>query len=252
MHASIPSPEFVKPYVTETLDSRSMYFSCAAVQSSMNLMRPDELVLAYTRLMMGFLLFQPAPTSLAMIGLGGGSLAKFCHRHLPQTRVAVVEINPHVIALRDAFMVPPDGARFKVHEGDGALFMRRPPKKFEVLMVDGFEVSGVPPRLCAQRFYDSCYDALHPGGVLVANFHPLHPQFDAYVNRVRTAFRDRGSVVVIHDLESTNAVLFACKGHAMVPPPTGRLRPFGLSDAAWDQLRPAFEALVQQLTTPHP
>lgn len=252
MPESTSSPEFVKPYVTETLDSRSMHFSYAAVQSSMNLMQPDALVLEYTRLMMGFMLFQPEPTSLAMIGLGGGSLAKFCHRHLPRTRIVVVEINPHVIALRDAFMVPPDGARFKVIESDGALFMRRPPKKFEVLMVDGFEASGVPHRLCSQRFYDSCYEALHPGGVLVANLHALHPHFEAYVDRIHNSFRDRGSVVVVDDLESTNAVVFACKGHAVVELPKGRIRPAGLSDTAWDQLRPAFEVMVRQIKKPHP
>jgi hypothetical protein len=27
------------------------------------------------------------------IGLGGGSLAKFCYRHLPNSRITVVEIN---------------------------------------------------------------------------------------------------------------------------------------------------------------
>ena len=35
-----------------------------------------------------------------MIGLGGGSLVRFCHRHLPHSRMTVVEINPAVVALR--------------------------------------------------------------------------------------------------------------------------------------------------------
>ena len=52
--ASSPHP---KPFVSETLGSKSLYFSCSAVQSSMNLMQPDALVLEYTQTMMGFLLF---------------------------------------------------------------------------------------------------------------------------------------------------------------------------------------------------
>eukprot|EP01034_Spumella_vulgaris_P002483 gene2483-3228_t len=34
------------------------------------------------------------------------------------TRIKVVEINPHVIALRDEFQVPADDERFKVRRGD--------------------------------------------------------------------------------------------------------------------------------------
>ena len=33
-------------------------------------------------------------------------MAKWCHRHLPQADITVVEINPHVIALRDRFYMP--------------------------------------------------------------------------------------------------------------------------------------------------
>lgn len=63
-------------------------------QSPRALGQPDALDVENTRAMMGFLLFNRMPDTLAMVGLGGGSLAKFCHRHLPCTRITVVEINP--------------------------------------------------------------------------------------------------------------------------------------------------------------
>jgi spermidine synthase len=86
----------------------------------MQFQNPHALALEYTRTMMGFLLFNPEPQNIAMLGLGGGSLAKFCYRYLPQSRIQVVEINPQVIALRDEFHVPPDDKRFGVVRGDGA------------------------------------------------------------------------------------------------------------------------------------
>jgi spermidine synthase len=49
-----------------------------------------------------------------MIGLGGGSLVKYCHHHLPGARVSVAEISPEVIALRDRFRIPPDDERLEV------------------------------------------------------------------------------------------------------------------------------------------
>jgi spermidine synthase len=48
-------------------------------------------------------LCEPRPTKVLMIGFGGGSLAKYCHRHLLTTQVTVVEIDPEVIALRTHF-----------------------------------------------------------------------------------------------------------------------------------------------------
>ncbi|MBP7484923.1 MAG: transferase, partial [Aquabacterium sp.] len=55
------APQHPKPFVSETLGSKSLYFSCSAVQSSMNLMQPDALVLEYTQTMMGFLMIKPKP-----------------------------------------------------------------------------------------------------------------------------------------------------------------------------------------------
>src|SRR5437016_2304602 len=99
MPESQESAHHVKPFVYDSLNSRALHFSISEIQSRMQLKSPHALDLEYTRTMMAFLLFNPEPSSISMIGLGGGSLAKFCHRYLPQARIQVVEINPHVIAL---------------------------------------------------------------------------------------------------------------------------------------------------------
>ncbi|KAK0360144.1 hypothetical protein LTR94_028457 [Friedmanniomyces endolithicus] len=63
---------------------------------------------------MCFALFVPDPRHIVMVGLGGGSLAKFCHRHFPRARITVLEIRDDVIALRDQFCLPPDDARLRI------------------------------------------------------------------------------------------------------------------------------------------
>lgn len=242
---SVPD-DFVKPFISETLGSKSLYFSVSAIQSSMNLMQPDALALEYSRTMMGFLLFHPAPARIAMIGLGGGSLAKFCYRHLPKSRMDVVEINPHVIALRDEFLVPKDDRRFKVIQGDGALFMKRPPHRYDVLLLDGFDVRGLPPSLSTKRFFEHCLDALQNGGLLVANLHHSHAHFEPCLARIRAVFKDGVQVVVEPD--DDNATVFARKGSGLTPLAKGvPLRPRGLSDAAWSQLEGAFAHIARSL-----
>jgi spermidine synthase len=73
-------------------------------------------VLAYARAMMCFALFVPRPRHIVMVGLGGGSLVKFCHRHFPRAHHRD-RMRADVIALRDAFHVPPDDARLRVRAG---------------------------------------------------------------------------------------------------------------------------------------
>src|SRR5438105_8308531 len=87
----------------------------------MRIAEPDALALDYTRCMMGFLLFHPEPRQALMIGLGGGSLAKFFHRRLRATRLRVVELDARIVAAARAhFALPANDARLAVEIGDGA------------------------------------------------------------------------------------------------------------------------------------
>ena len=233
----------VKPYVHDSHNTRALHYSISEIQSRMLIDDPHVLDLDYTRTMMGFLLFHPQPRHIAMIGLGGGSLAKFCHRHLPRAQILVVEINPHVIALRDEFHVPCDDGRFRVVLGDGAQFVRYRSTRADVLMVDGFDDQGLPSRLCSQRFYDDCYEMLQPGGILVVNLHFGHVRFDLYLERMRRSFSD--NVLVVDDGDGSNSIVFACKGHRIdllaerVPQ-----RPKDLDPEAAEQLRASFSRVA--------
>lgn len=74
---------------------------------------PDLLVLSYNRTMMAFMLFNSGPERIAVIGLGGGSISKWCYRQLLAAEIAVIEINPKVAALRNQFHIPVDDDRFR-------------------------------------------------------------------------------------------------------------------------------------------
>lgn len=224
--------EHVRPFVYDDAKTKSLHFSICELQSRMRTDRPDALEVEYTRAMMGFLLFNDQPRSIAMIGLGGGSLAKFCHRHLPETRITVVEINPHVIALREEFHVPGDDRRFRVLQGDGADFVRHAPERFAVLLVDGFDYSGQPARLSSQRFYDDCYQALAPDGMMVVNLHADHPDLQLFIGRIERSFG--ASVFTVKVVREGNVIVFASRA-----PLQPRL-PQALGPEAWKQLRPTF------------
>jgi hypothetical protein len=150
----------VCPRIYDDGDSVTLQFQIGEIQSQMLVNDPYYLVLSYTRAMMAFLLFNREPKHIAVIGLGGGSIPKWCYRHLPATDITVVEINPDVIALREQFHIPTDDDRFRVICGDGADYVAETSDSPEALLVDGFDVLGQPPQLCSQQFYDDCYHAL--------------------------------------------------------------------------------------------
>lgn len=211
---------------------------------------PWQLALDYTRTMMGFLLYHPAPRRIGMIGLGGGSLAKFCYRHLPDSRILVLEINPHVIALRDDFAVPPDDARFRVLAADGAQFLATQAPQFDVLLVDGFDAHGQPAALCSAAFYADCLAALAPGGMLVVNLHFDHPDYPLQTERLRLAFG--GNVIDVLAAEKSNGIVFASAGTALIDQALNVRRTLaGLNTEGRQQLRAEFERIAWQISAGH-
>ena len=231
------------PFVRVGLSSKSLYFSIEEVQSRMQLQRPDALDLRYTRTMMGFLMFEPAPKDILMVGLGGGSIAKFCRRYLPKSRLDVLEINPRVIALRNEFGVPPDGARFQVIEADGAAFLHASVARYDVVLLDAFDPHGLPSPLSTQRFYDDCLDALQAGGVLVANFHSAARDLADCVERIDRSFG--AAALVVEDREALNSIVFARRARALGAPHAALAgRPKGLDKGAWAQLGGAFDRIA--------
>ena len=209
------SSSHAAPFIHEEKNSRSLHFSIHQLQSKMSVSRPDELEVDYTKTMMGFLILKRQPRHIAMIGLGGGSLAKFCYRNLPETKITVVEINPQVIALRKEFLVPDDNERFQVIEADGADFVRDAEPDFDVLLVDGFDHQGQPAQLCTQHFYECCSRVLVDQGVMAVNLDDTHPLYELFIARIDRSFDSNIAEVAVN--QDGNVIVFAGKNIAISP-----------------------------------
>lgn len=198
--------------VSEEDGVRSLHLGGDAIQSSIRLDRPDELALDYTRAMMAFLLFLPQPREALMIGLGGGSIARYIHQRMPETRTTVVEINARVLAAaRSMFHFPAEDARLRVEIADGADYVAARAESADVLLVDGFDDGKQPPALCTQAFYDAAHAALRPGGVMSVNFMAEEKRLDAYLQRIEHSFDDR--VICLKAADRVNLIAFAFKRH---------------------------------------
>jgi len=205
------APDRASVEVSEEDGVRSLHLGGDAIQSSILLDRPDELALDYTRAMMAFLLFQPLPREVLMIGLGGGSMARYIHQRMPGTRTTVVEINAKVLAAaRSMFHFPADDKRLKVAIACGADYLAAQDESADVLLVDGFDDGKQPAALCSQVFYDAAYAALRPGGVMAVNFMAQEKKLDIYLQRIENSFD--GYVASLNAADRVNLIAFGFKG----------------------------------------
>ena len=176
-------------YVTERFGVRSLHIGSDTIQSSMRLARPNDLELAYTRSMMAFLLFNERPERVLMIGMGGGSLAKFIYHQLPAATIDVVELDPRVVAIaRQQFFVPPDDERLSVHIGDGAEWVARAGAPVDIIVLDGYDGDSQVEELATPDFYRNCRARLTPRGILVVNLWGSDRHFHEYLERIEAVF----------------------------------------------------------------
>lgn len=193
-------PQSFKDYFGTTLEdahviddgeTKELVFDSRNVQSRMRVDDPHALMFGYTRAMMGFLLFNPEPRDILIVGLGGGSLSKYCYYELPGCTVTTVELSEVVIGLRDEFVIPADDERFRVVHADASLYMCNQSETADVILLDGYAPYGLPPELISQTFYNNCFQALRPGGVLSANFWGVDRELRTCFSRIQHSFDQR-------------------------------------------------------------
>ena len=204
------APPTDRPFILEQHDRRLMFFTLDFVQSTMRLDAPDALVARYLKKMMAFLLVLPQPKHILMIGLGGGSLTKFCFRNLPTARITVLEISADVIAMRDEFMIPADDERLRIVHAEGAEYVRNARDSYDVILVDAFDADGISPWLSEAAFFDDARRRLTSTGILVMNLNGEPTRYGPALHGISSAFAGATLALQVHGRH--NLVLYGVKG----------------------------------------
>lgn len=203
--------------ISEEAGVRYLHFGSPWIQGAMRIARPWNLELEYTREMMASLLLRDDahwPRKVLLIGLGAASLTKFLYRHYPLAHLTVVEIEPGVVAAaRQFFKLPEDTKRINLVIGDGVEYVLNSGKKFDLILVDGYDENASSGALDTLPFYQICRTRLSDDGVLAANLLGSSRGFENSIARISAAFDDRA--LVFPSCESGNAIAFAAAGSAV-------------------------------------
>ena len=195
--------------------SRSLHFGNALRQSAMDLSRPQHLVLNYTRAMMSGLLFRPSPRKILLIGLGGGSLAKFILHHFPRCTIDAIEHRELVVKLAYGFFLLPEDRRLLIHIADGAEFVQRmaasSSSRYDLILVDAYNNAGMDDRMGEATFINNCYALLDAEGLLVIN---LWGRDQPIYNRVRRILQQcfAAKPLLLPSEGTTNVIAMATSG----------------------------------------
>ncbi len=175
-------------------DVRALHLGTPWIQGTMRLDRPYEIDLDYVQRMMAWLLFvQPEQLKrfhAMQLGLGAGSLTKFCRKKLRVTTTAI-ELNPQVVhACRGWFKLPADDSKLRVIVADAAEEIKAPQWAgvVDALQVDLYDDEAAAPVLDSADFYADCRALLSEDACMTVNLFGRASSFDKSVAKMAQAF----------------------------------------------------------------
>ncbi|QPF88285.1 fused MFS/spermidine synthase [Bradyrhizobium genosp. L] len=146
------------------------------------------LPIPYTRFMTTALMYAKDVHSILEIGFGGGRVAWYLHRCLPDVRVTSVELDPAVLELARKYFGIKDEPNFDLEAKDGRLFLSQSKDRYDVILIDAYRGPFVPFHLMTREFYQIVKDHLAEGGVVVQNVDPDTMLFDSAVRTIGAVF----------------------------------------------------------------
>lgn len=154
--------------IVEDGEFRWFTFGDDIPQGVMSLVSPTELVSPYVQGMVLALVFVSDVHRVLLIGLGGGSMARFLRRYFPSVSLSAIEASAPVINLaRQYFFLPEEGEGFRVYCADAEEMLRLKRRPKEIIFVD------IPcqrqPVLASENFFKHCYGRFQEQGIFVTH-----------------------------------------------------------------------------------
>jgi spermidine synthase len=193
-----------------------------SIESAVNLKRPHELLLPYSRFMLGSYLLQPDQRRVLIVGLGGGGMVHFYQHYDPDASVDAVEIDPAVVEIAAKYFHVRSGEHTRIITQDAFRYLEQTKLRYDVIYMDAFlkpsqktDAAGTPLRMKTVKFYKSLGERLAPRGLVAFNLNVTSSLQDD-IATIRAAFRQcyvfrthNTNVVVIGSGDETRQSLAA-------------------------------------------
>jgi spermidine synthase len=170
-----------------------------AIQSEMNLSRPNDLTLSYSRHMMAALPLVEAPKRILIIGLGGACMQRYLHQLLPDATIETVEIDPEIRRIAKEYFSLQEDRRQIVHISDGRRYIEDSKAMYDLVFLDAFNATSIPYRLATREFFDAVKSRIAGGGIVCANLWDGNADFPNMLKTFSSVFPE------LHSLKGPNS-----------------------------------------------
>lgn len=188
-----------------------------ARQSVVKVGDPDHIELPYAKTMFAGLALMPDPQRILIVGLGGGTIPVFLHKHYPKATIDVVDIDPVVVAVAREYFDFREDAKLRAHVADGRKFIEECRKPYDVIFLDAFSADSIPYTLATQEFLKAVRRAASPRGVVLSNIWDRfsNPLYDEMLRTYRSVFDE---VCVMEVRASGNRIVVALPRDERIDP----------------------------------
>ncbi|MDE2998800.1 MAG: fused MFS/spermidine synthase [Gemmatimonadota bacterium] len=193
--------------VSEDDEARYLRFGYGAKQSALTLGNPASLRVPYTAYLALGMAFTD-PEHALMIGLAGGSVARFIRSACPDVVLDVVELDPAVVRVAKRYFGVDEDGGLRIHVDDGRMFVKRTTDRYDWVVLDAFHADSMPHHMATAEFFDEVKGILTPRGVVTVNVAPLGPGV-LYLSIIRTLTRVFPQVYLFQVPERSNIVAVA-------------------------------------------
>lgn len=179
-----------------------------AVQSRINLSSPKIPELEYIRAMCLGASLSPAPRDILILGLGGGSLAKFYCENFPSAHIDIVDVRPSLWSVAKKFFqfLPSVNTRF--HVEDAVNFVNRAAdnkRSYDLILVDLY-IDGPSNVMSSPALWMPISQILSPLGFCLSNVWRFN-SYEILYEMLIQSFSRMFNTVARTDLQSNQCIL---------------------------------------------
>jgi spermidine synthase len=183
-------------------------------QGGIGIAAPEKLLFEYTQMsFVGLAFLDREPKEALFVGLGAGSMPRYFHRFYPEAYSDVVEIDPDIVSVAKNYFYFREKENMKVHVADGRVFVKRTPRKYDIIFLDAYQTDFIPFHLTTVEFLREIKSKLNEGGVVVSNIlSPTKNKF--FYSMIRTYREAFPHLYIFKGTRSNNYIFVTARSKA--------------------------------------
>jgi spermidine synthase len=165
----------VTPYATISVKKSqggllTLWFSGSKYpDSAVKVGDPDHIEFEYVQAIAVALALVNEPKRVLVVGLGGGTLPSFLHKHYPRMVIDSVDIDPDVVEVAKKYFGFREDTNMRAYVEDGRQFIENCKAPYDIIFLDAYGSEDIPYHMATREFLQAVRRVLAPKGIAASS-----------------------------------------------------------------------------------